>query len=52
MRAVEVDNTARLWLPADAAAGVGLVFSCKRGKVDMLRPLGTRVVFCQPVCVH
>lgn len=43
MRAVDVDNTARLWLPAPSASSsvVGLVFSCKRGKVDMQRPIGT-----------
>lgn len=46
MRAVDVDNTARLFVRADSdadARAVGLVFSCKRGKVDMQRPLGTPV---------
>lgn len=46
MRAVDVDNTARLWLPPPTAGAphVGLVFSCKRGKVDMQRPLGAIVM--------
>lgn len=42
MRAVDVDNTARVWLPkpTNGSPTVGLVFSCKRGRVDMQRPLG------------
>lgn len=45
LRAVDVDNIVRVWFPtaisSDAATPVmGLVFSCKRGKVDMQRPIG------------